>query len=247
MSEPPALTHALIDACHPEPAEDDPAAQPETPETELEAGLQALVAAHDLAGEVWIFGYGSLMWNPEMDFSDRRRAAVTGWARRYCLWQWRYRGTRAQPGMMLALDRGPHCEGIAFRLAASNAGEIREKLRPVWWREMRGRAYHAEFVACDTPHGPVRALTFVANRDAPRYAGALADHEIARNIARASGARGTSAAYLLETWQHCREVGIAEPMLERLQAMVAAEMSRMATARSAQSHHRALAALPPPS
>lgn len=219
----PDLSLDLIRARHPAPVPDDEAAQPMAPEETIRAAFEALLATLDPARDLWVFGYGSLMWRPEMDFAERRTAHLDGWHRRFCLWQWRYRGSRAQPGMMLAIEPGGTCTGAAFRLAAPG---LAERLRPTWWREMRGMAYTPRFVTCTTDEGPVAALTFTANPAAPRYAGHLDEATLARNIARACGASGPSAEYLYETWRHCREAGIADPMLDRLQALVAAELLR---------------------
>ncbi len=219
------LTHDLIRARHPAPVVDDESAQPSADENVVAAAMTETLETHEKlhgGGDLWVFGYGSLMWRPEMDYAERRLARLEGWHRRFCLWQWRYRGSRENPGMMLALDAGGDCTGVCFRLAGGDG--LAERLTPVWWREMRGLAYAPRFVTCDTDQGPLNALTFVANRQAPRYAGHLDDETLARNIARACGATGPSAEYLLETWLHCREVGIDDPMLDRLQRLVAREL-----------------------
>ena len=112
--------------------------------------LDRILLEHD-EGDLWVFGYGSLMWKPEMDFAESRPALLNGWHRRFCLWQWRYRGSRRNPGLMLALDRGGACRGIAYRLAAP---DVRGKVTAVWKREMTGNGYRPRWVKLDDHAGP---------------------------------------------------------------------------------------------
>src|SRR5215472_13597169 len=97
-----------------------------------------VVALRDSAAPVWIFAYGSLMWNPEMRFAERRLARVHGYHRSFCLYSPEYRGTRERPGLVLGLDRGGSCRGIAYRLAAASLAEEIDRL---WVREMTGGVY----------------------------------------------------------------------------------------------------------
>jgi glutathione-specific gamma-glutamylcyclotransferase len=147
---------------------------------------------------------------------------VRGWHRRFCLWQWRFRGTRERPGLMLALDRGGQCRGLAYRLAGPDPVA---NLRPVWRREMRGRGYAGRWVAAQTPEGPVAALAFVADRAGGRYAGRITEAEAAARIAAACGHIGPNAEYLLNTAAACAELGLRDRHLESLQRMVAAHLS----------------------
>ena len=180
--------------------------------------MRRALAPHDPAADLWVFGYGSLMWNPAFHFAERRVGVVRGWHRRFCLWQWRYRGSRERPGLMLALDRGGACRGMAYRVAGPG---LREKLAGVWRREMIADGYRPRWTAAVTAQERVRALTFVVNREGERYAGALPDTEIARYIAAACGHAGPSAEYLLETVRRCEELGIHDRGLWRLQELVA--------------------------
>ena len=100
------LTRALIDRAHPSPVPDDPGAMRLRSEDEIEAALDGALREHGSKDELWLFAYGSLMWKPDLDYAERRIGRIRGWHRRFCLWQWRFRGTRDCPGMMLALDRG---------------------------------------------------------------------------------------------------------------------------------------------
>lgn len=217
-----ALRRELIDAAFPEPVADDATAMPVLSDEALAASLRATLAALGERRELWLFAYGSLMWRPEPGLVEHRLGTVQGWHRRFCLWQWRFRGGRERPGLMLAIDRGGACRGMAYRIAGPG---IEAKLAGVWRREMRGQGYLPRQVRVATAAGPVDALTFVANRQGARYAGRLDDRQIAAHIARACGHVGPSADYLLETVARCEALGIRDRHLWRLQALVAAELA----------------------
>lgn len=216
----PALTRDMIAARFPLPVTDDRGAHKLMSEEDLAAWLDRILLEHD-EGDLWLFGYGSLMWNPELVFAESRPALLKGWHRRFCLWQWRYRGSRHHPGLMLALDRGGACRGIAYRIAAP---DVRDKIAAVWRREMLGNGYRPRWVKLTTMQGPLRGLTFVANHGGERYAGRISDEIVADHIAQACGENGASAEYLLETVLRCEELGIHDPFLWRLQELVAERM-----------------------
>ena len=217
-----ALRRELIDAAFPEPVPDDASAMPLLSDEALAASLRTTLARHGDRQELWLFAYGSLMWRPEPGLDEHRLGTVQGWHRRFCLWQWRFRGGRERPGLMLAIDRGGACRGLAYRLTGPG---IADKLDSVWRREMRGDGYVPRWVRVATAAGPVEALTFVANRQGVRYAGRLDDARIAAYIASASGHVGPSAEYLLETVARCEALGIRDRHLWRLQALVAAQLA----------------------
>lgn len=187
-------------------------------DAEIEASLDAALASHPDGEDVWLFGYGSLMWNPAMHYVESQPGVVRGWHRSYCLWAHMGRGSPEAPGMMLALDRGGSSAGMLFRFAAATA---RAELLLPWRREMFTGAYLARWVRVDTPAGPVRAATFVANRAYPRYAGRLEEAVIAAHIAVASGSLGTCAEYLAHTLAVLRAHGRTDHRLERLERLVA--------------------------
>ena len=216
----PALTRAMIAARFPQLGKDDPGAHKLATDEELAAGLDRIMLDHD-EGDLWLFGYGSLMWKPQLDFAESRAALLNGWHRRFCLWQWRYRGSRHHPGLMLALDRGGSCRGVAYRIAAPG---VRDKIAAVWRREMVANGYRPRWVNLVTMEGKLRALTFTANHDGERYAGRISDEIVADHIAHACGEYGTSADYLLETVLKCEELGIHDHFLWRLQELVAQRM-----------------------
>ena len=216
----PALTREMIAARFRHPVKDDPGAHKLLSDEQLSAWLDRILLEHD-EGDLWLFGYGSLMWKPELEFVESRPALLQGWHRRFCLWQWRYRGSRHHPGLMLALDRGGACRGVAYRIAAPG---VREKIAAVWRREMLGNGYRPHWVKLVTMRGPVRALVFVANHAGERYAGRISDEIVADHIAHACGETGSSAEYLLETVLRCEELGIHDRFLWRLQELVAERM-----------------------
>lgn len=182
-------------------------------EAELESSLAGMFPAGRPESDIWLFGYGSLIWNPAFHFVERRIGTVRGLHRRFCLWSTMGRGTPERPGLMLALDRGGSCRGVAFRIDAGQAGE---ELRIVWRREMVSHAYIPRWVTVETQEGPVRAITFTINRQHERYVRRMDDREAASIIAAASGRIGRCAEYLENTVQHLHELKIADRYMERL-------------------------------
>ncbi|WP_428483365.1 gamma-glutamylcyclotransferase [Rhodopila sp.] len=187
-------------------------------DAEIAASLQQTLAAHDPAADVWVFGYGSLMWNPAFAYAERRVGVIRGWHRRFCLWLEMGRGSPTNPGLMLALDRGGTCRGVAFRIPAR---EVRSELLIIWRREMFGTAYLARWVNVHTAHASFQAITFVVNRSHARYAGRLSDAEAAIRIASAAGTLGTCASYLQNTLDHLASLGIRDAGLQRIVAEAA--------------------------
>ena len=174
----------------------------------------------------WVFAYGSLIWNPDFDHVDRRTALARGWRRRFCLgWDYRWRGNREQPGLMLALDRGGQCEGVVYRLPDE---AIRANMHRLIRREMSmvPSAFPARWIDVATPQGPLRALTFAMNRKSGRYVGELDDETTSDVLATACGFRGSMAEYLFATVSHLETLGIHDRHLWRLQEMVAERLDR---------------------
>jgi cation transport protein ChaC len=191
---------------------------PDTPlrtEAEMAALLDAVLAEHDPATDLHVFGYGSLIWNPAFHFVEQMPALLRGWHRRFCLKLFAGRGTPETPGIMLALDHGGACKGVAFRIAAP---AVREELGILWQREMFGGAYHARWVKLITANGPIRAVTFVINRAHPRYLKELSVEQTAALIATGSGDLGSCREYLENTVQHLAELGLRDAGLARIVA-----------------------------
>lgn len=180
---------------------------------ELEASLNTALLDRPADADVHVFGYGSLMWNPAIHFVESMRAGVQGWHRSFCLRLLMARGSLQAPGLMLALDLGGSCDGVMFRIAGDRA---REELSVLWQREMLSGSYHARWIDAITAAGPVSALTFVANREHPRYAGGLSDDEAAHFIATGRGSLGSCAEYFDNTVASLRDLGIEDASIARL-------------------------------
>lgn len=175
-------------------------------------------------GPFWLFGYGSLIWKPETAFEVAEQVVARGWHRRFCLgWDFRYRGSPTTPGLMLALDRGGQCRGLAYRLPeASLEAELHRLIR----REMSmvPSAFPWRFIDVVGLDGPKRALTFAMNRRSGRYIADLSDEALSEILATAIGFRGSMAEYLFETVRKFEELGIHDRKLWRLQELVAARI-----------------------
>ncbi len=171
--------------------------------------------------DTWVFGYGSLMWNPGFSFEEARPARLTGYHRAFCVYSIHYRGTTRRPGLVLGLDRGGVCDGIAFRIG-SNARE--RTLTYLRRRELIYGVYREALVPLDIanladdgePGRTVWAVTYIAERAHPAYAGALPLARQARMIRGAAGRGGTNLDYALNTRRHLADFGIREPALDRL-------------------------------
>jgi cation transport protein ChaC len=171
------------------------------------------------AAPVWIFAYGSLMWSPEFAFAEALPARVHGWHRGFCLYSPEYRGTREKPGLVLGLDRGGSCRGIAYRLAEPTLADAIDYL---WTREMTGFVYHMTPVRLTSERGSLAGYAFTVRRDSRNYAGRLPHDVAARVIATSKGDRGTGRDYLANTVRHLEQLGIRDAALNRIERLVAA-------------------------
>jgi len=147
---------------------------------ERDASRHKIIEAVAPGQPLWVFGYGSLMWNPDFPVAATRGALVRGWHRRFCLWTVLGRGTPERPGLMLGLETGGSCRGMALAIASERIEEATDRL---WRREMMAGAYIPRWLEADTHEGPVKAVGFVINPEFERYAGRLDDEEVARHIA----------------------------------------------------------------
>jgi cation transport protein ChaC len=186
------------------------------------AGVARLLATAPPSGDVWIFAYGSLIWNPGFESVENRLATIHGWRRSFCIgWVRIYRGTPERPGIMLGLDRGGSCRGVVFRLPRET---VRENLESIFRREhpIRWEKPHMDWVTARTDAGPVRALAVLTDKSHPAYLPGVAEHLLVRSLATAAGERGSMAEYLRSTIEHLEARGIHDRYLWRLQDRVAA-------------------------
>jgi glutathione-specific gamma-glutamylcyclotransferase len=172
------------------------------------------------AGDVWLFGYGSLLWKPACEVAESRRGTVRGWHRAFCIRLARFRGTRDRPGLMMGLDRGGQCRGMVFRLPAD---QVEASLGKLFRREIvvKPGSNVPRWLTAETDDGTIRAIGFVVDRQSPHYAGRLTLEQAAGILATAAGHWGSGAEYLRETVVHLEELGIRDHNLWRLQELVA--------------------------
>ncbi|PVA09887.1 gamma-glutamylcyclotransferase [Pelagivirga sediminicola] len=165
---------------------------------------------------MWVFGYGSLVWNPGFDVAQKAIATLPDYARSFCMRSIHHRGTETVPGLVLALDQsqGAQCHGVAL---AAAPGQERETLEYLRARELISSAYLERMLQIRLEDGQtVEAVTYVIDPHHVQYCGALPLEEQARIIARAVGDRGPNTEYLYNTAAHLTELGIADTDLEWL-------------------------------
>jgi len=179
-----------------------------------------IVALRDSTAPVWIFAYGSLMWDPDLPRAEAKPALLRGYHRSFCLYSYDYRGTPVQPGLTLGLDRGGACRGIVLRLPPESLAEAIDRL---WVREMTApRVYDMRLLPVRTACWSRKAFAFTVRRDHADYAGRLSPEAAAQIIAGASGRRGACRDYLVDTVNHLAGLGIADASLQRLAKRVEA-------------------------
>lgn len=183
-------------------------------DAERAASLSAVLDTRQEHGDgLWLFAYGSLIWNPTFRYRARMVARIEGWHRAFCLAARGGRGTPDNPALLLGLMPGGTCTGAAFRIAEDG---LEHELDLVWRREMVTGAYIPQWVpmvdAQGHPFG--QAIGFAINPDAPTYAGDLPEAEIVRRIASARGPMGSCAEYLFNTRDGLHGLGIADPFID---------------------------------
>jgi len=193
-------------------------AKPPQPPTKAPRARPAVTKSRPASSPVWVFGYGSLMWNPGFPFRVREAALTRGWHRAFCVYSHVWRGTPERPGLVLGLDRGGSCRGIAFAIDPKDEADVLAYLDE---RERVTNVYVRKRLAVDlATGGTVRAWSYVADRAHPQYAGKLAPEHAATLIAHGVGRGGPNPEYLENTIQHLDQLGIPEGPLHRLRDRV---------------------------
>ncbi len=167
-------------------------------------------------GDMWIFGYASLIWRPEFETVEDRPATVYGWHRALAMRSRINRGTPDCPGLVFALVPGGSCRGRAYRIEADR---VEAELTRLWNREMPTGVYDPKWLACKTPLGTVHGLAFTLSRKSPSHTGALPDAQMIEILRIAEGRYGSTLSYLVETAHCLRNCGIRDRDVERLVAL----------------------------
>ncbi len=188
-------------------------------DAEQEASLREILDRHEPGADVWLFGYGSLVWNPLVHYQERRVARLHGFHRSFCLWSHVNRGSLQRPGLVLGLDAGGSCRGVAYRIAAQHA---EDELRLLWRREMVLGAYRPRWAKVDSGEEPLQAIAFFVNREHANYAGKLPLETVIKTLVSTRGQLGTPAEYLIETVRGLIEHGVRDPYLLELRKRVLA-------------------------
>jgi cation transport protein ChaC len=164
--------------------------------------------------DLWIFGYGSLMWSPGFRYAEKSVGLLRGYHRALCILSTRYRGTARRPGLVMGLCRGGSCWGMAFRVPAARVHHV---LAALWRREMIRKVYEPRLVPVRIRRGVrVRALTFVAETEHPQFVRELDLHGRAQLVAQGVGQRGPCTEYIRRTLEHMYALGVTDPHLARV-------------------------------
>lgn len=163
--------------------------------------------------DVWVFAYGSLMWNPGFPHLEVRRGRLYGFHRRFCIYSHIYRGTPETPGLVLGLDRGGSCEGLAFRVPAGEAAEVMDYL---YERELVTGVYIPRWLEVVTSRGRLRAAGFVVDRSHVQFTGRMDLETTLELVLQGHGSGGSCLEYLRNTVHHMEALGLADRGLRRL-------------------------------
>lgn len=168
-------------------------------------------------GDLWVFGYGSVMWRPGFEYLERHRAHLYGFHRALCVWSWWHRGSPEAPGLVLGLDSGGSCVGQAYRVAAADKHAVAAYL---YERELVTPAYLAHLLPIHVNGSRATALAFLVDRTHPQYAGRLTPEDAANVVRGARGISGANPDYVASTVSHLREIGLRDPWLERTYSLL---------------------------
>ena len=184
---------------------------------ELSDSFQGILKGQNLKKGVWVFGYGSLMWNPDIKFVEKKTGLVSGFHRRLCLKSTVYRGTQDYHGLVFGLEQGNSCQGMAFRITQEH---LTTELQKVWEREMFAETYIPTWVSVQTKQQSVPAITFVINPEHEHYLPDLALKEVAQRVISAEGKCGSCRDYVLNTVKFLNQFRLRDPILEQLVTLI---------------------------
>ncbi len=187
------------------------------PHEERDASRRKIMERIIPGDDIWVFAYGSLMWNPIIRVEETCKARIYGYHRSFCLWLISGRGTPDYPGLMLALDYGGSCAGLVHRVHGSR---VEAELDLLWMREMIGGHYVPIWTNTHTPRGILPSIAFVIDRTHRQYAGKLNKTQIARRIAIAEGRMGTNRSYLFDTVRQLDALGVSDGPIHELEQLV---------------------------
>lgn len=163
--------------------------------------------------DLWVFGYASLIWKPDFEFTERLPAKVHGWHRALKMWSRINRGTPECPGLVFGMLPGGSCQGMVFRIPRKQAEET---MKVLWAREMPTGVYDPKWLPCATPHGPVTALAFTLSRRSPNHTGILSEAQYRQIFAESRGRYGTTLEYARLTYEELKRHNIRDKALEKL-------------------------------
>lgn len=217
-----SLASAHVAAVHREMEDEGPPpGQLTQTESDYAQWVSRIAEAHPAPDQpTRLFAYGCLIWRPEIEHVPENKGVLPGWHRSFCLRQFRFRGSKDLPGLMMSLDEGGYCEGVVLELPCE---DLETQLDRLFRREftVKPNTNTPCWVEVVTVAGPIFALAFVMNRKSPLYAGDLSHEEVADVLAKSCGHLGTGAEYLMNTVFELEKRGIHDPYLWRLQELVA--------------------------
>ena len=170
--------------------------------------------------DLWVFGYGSLIWNPSLEFEERRSCTIQGFHRKFSFWTTLSRGSEEQPGLMVGLIEGGSCDGVAYRISHDKATT---ELDILYRREMSHFVYKPVWVEalCKETQKTLNTLTFIVDTSNDKYAADLKQDEVISAIATAVGPLGRNCDYLFQLTEKLRELGFRDTGMEELAQQVA--------------------------
>ncbi len=192
-------------------------------DAEIDRSIDETLAARDGTQPFWVFAYGSLMWNPGFAFVGKRVGTVYGFHRAFRQWSRINRGTPERPGLVLTLERGGCCRGLAYRLGNATT---RADLVKLWRREMALRSYEPRWLECHAGPERMPVLAFVVNRQCTGYAGRIGVEAMVHALATARGKAGSAAEYLFHTQSVLEAHGIRDERIRRLAERVRSHLAK---------------------